>query len=68
MLKDSLEEKEYIKYMSKRCPINAIKFVNRNSESGRDNKFTHIEFNGEFDLAFSRSASSRPLTSFSVGE
>jgi len=53
--------------MIRRCPINGIKFAPRDRKLN-DKGWTYIEFNASYDLAFSRSESSRALTSFNVNE
>ena len=67
VLKMKLDSEEYAEYMDKRCPINGIKFVSRSREKN-EKGFTYIEFNAEYDLAFSKSQSNRPFTTFNVGE
>ena len=53
--------------MNQRCPINSIKFIHKKGR--KDEKgYTYLEFNAEYDLAFSKSEPRLPFTSFSVGE
>ena len=51
--------------MQKRCPINEMKFIKKGSQA--DAKKEKRNFNTQFEIEFSKSSDSYPLSEFIVG-